>query len=124
MVSRAYARAKAQYEATTNEADLPKSALMTRVIDIDFEGNDLAMYGVTVSKRARVQFYEGATLRQGLDLNVNDPFVWWSTLGTNPLAGFAISSMTASCGETTDADGSGSVRRRALQPVMTRPLGR
>lgn len=75
-----------------------------QVIDIDFEGNDLAMYGVTVSKRARVQFYEGATLRQGLDLNVNDPFVWWSTLGTNPLAGFAISSMTATCGETTDAD--------------------
>lgn len=75
-----------------------------QVLDVDFVGNNVVAYAITSKKRARVQLYDGATLRQGLDLDSATPFLWYEGHSTNPLAGFTISSITATCGEAAACD--------------------
>jgi hypothetical protein len=75
------------------------------VINIDFEGDDVAIIVINTTQRAGVDIRDGvdASLK-ALTLATGASWIWVEgSDATNPLAGATVASMTASCGSATTA---------------------
>ncbi len=84
----------------------PVTASKKTAVDIDFNGTLAKTIQIGSAGRVRVELYEGATLRKGIDLEPGDlPYSWYSDGPVaNPVNGNAISSAQVSQGGTEQAE--------------------
>lgn len=77
----------------------------TVVVDLDFDGDDLVVFGMTASKRTHVEFLTAADANiYGQELPEAGDWAWASGTGaTNPLAGATVGKLRVACGDANDA---------------------
>ena len=76
----------------------------TVVIDLNVDGGDLVVFGMTASKRAHVEFLtEADATIYGQELADVGEWSWATGTGaTNPLAGQSVGKLRVACGDATD----------------------